>query len=41
VFFNNDPGGAAIVDATALAAKARGRGLDMTRSPAGLSSASR
>lgn len=33
VFFNNDPGGAAIVDASALAAIARRRGLDVTRTP--------
>jgi uncharacterized protein YecE (DUF72 family) len=33
VFFNNDPGGAAIVDAAALAAHARRRGLAITRSP--------
>jgi uncharacterized protein YecE (DUF72 family) len=33
VFFNNDPGGAAIVDAAALAVQARRRGLVITRSP--------
>jgi uncharacterized protein YecE (DUF72 family) len=33
VFFNNDPGGAAVVDATALAAQARHRGLPVTRVP--------
>lgn len=33
VYFNNDPGGAAIVDATAMAAQARQRGLPITRSP--------
>jgi uncharacterized protein YecE (DUF72 family) len=35
VFFNNDPGGAAITDATALAALARQRGMPVSRSPAG------
>jgi uncharacterized protein YecE (DUF72 family) len=35
VFFNNDPGGAAVVDAAALAAIARGRGLAVTRAPDG------
>jgi uncharacterized protein YecE (DUF72 family) len=33
VFFNNDPGGAAIVDAAALAAQARHRGMAVTRAP--------
>jgi uncharacterized protein YecE (DUF72 family) len=33
VFFNNDPGGAAIVDSAALAAQARRRGMAVTRSP--------
>ncbi len=35
VYFNNDPGGAAITDATVLAAQARRRGVAITRSPAG------
>jgi uncharacterized protein YecE (DUF72 family) len=34
VFFNNDPGGAALVDAAALAAQARRAGLTVSRSPA-------
>jgi uncharacterized protein YecE (DUF72 family) len=34
VFFNNDPGGAAVADATALAALARRRGVEVSRSPA-------
>jgi uncharacterized protein YecE (DUF72 family) len=34
VFFNNDPGGAAITDATALAAQAHRRALKISRSPA-------
>jgi uncharacterized protein YecE (DUF72 family) len=34
VFFNNDPGGAAVADATALAAMARRRGVEVSRSPA-------
>jgi uncharacterized protein YecE (DUF72 family) len=34
VFFNNDPGGAAVTDATALAAMARRRGVEVSRSPA-------
>ncbi|MEV4345632.1 DUF72 domain-containing protein [Actinoplanes sp. NPDC049596] len=33
VFFNNDPGGAAVIDAAALAAEADRRGLDRTRTP--------
>jgi uncharacterized protein YecE (DUF72 family) len=33
VFFNNDPGGAAVRDATALAAKARRRGVAVSRTP--------
>jgi uncharacterized protein YecE (DUF72 family) len=33
VFFNNDPGGAAVTDAAALAALARRRGLPVTRTP--------
>jgi uncharacterized protein YecE (DUF72 family) len=33
VFFNNDPGGAAVENAAALAALARRRGLDVTRTP--------
>jgi uncharacterized protein YecE (DUF72 family) len=33
VFFNNDPGGAAVVDASAMAALARRRGRDVTRTP--------
>jgi uncharacterized protein YecE (DUF72 family) len=33
VFFNNDPGGAAVIDAAAMAALARGRGLEVTRTP--------
>lgn len=34
VYFNNDPGGAAILDAAAFAAAARRLGLEVTRSPA-------
>ena len=34
VFFNNDPGGAAVTDAAALAARAHATGLDVTRAPA-------
>lgn len=34
VYFNNDPGGAAIRDAAALAAQAERRGLSITRHPA-------
>jgi uncharacterized protein YecE (DUF72 family) len=34
VFFNNDPGGAAVADATALVAMARRRGAEVSRSPA-------
>ncbi|WP_051807597.1 DUF72 domain-containing protein [Actinoplanes subtropicus] len=34
VFFNNDPGGAAVADATALAAMARRRGVEVSRHPA-------
>ena len=33
VYFNNDPGGAAIADASAFAALARRRGLSVTRTP--------
>jgi uncharacterized protein YecE (DUF72 family) len=33
VFFNNDPGGAALIDAAALARMARRRGLTVTRTP--------
>ena len=33
VYFNNDPGGAAVTDATAMAAQARRRGMDVTRTP--------
>jgi uncharacterized protein YecE (DUF72 family) len=33
VFFNNDPGGAAVRDAAAMAAQARHRGWDITRTP--------
>jgi uncharacterized protein YecE (DUF72 family) len=33
VYFNNDPGGAAIIDAAGMAAEARRRGLPITRSP--------
>ncbi|MFF5083830.1 DUF72 domain-containing protein [Actinoplanes sp. NPDC000266] len=33
VFFNNDPGGAAVIDAAALAAEADRRGLGRTRTP--------
>jgi uncharacterized protein YecE (DUF72 family) len=33
VFFNNDPGGAAVVDAAAMAAQARRRGIKVTRTP--------
>ncbi|SNY41772.1 DUF72 domain-containing protein [Paractinoplanes atraurantiacus] len=33
VFFNNDPGGAAVIDAAALAAEAGRRGLRRTRTP--------
>ncbi|GAB3978254.1 DUF72 domain-containing protein [Plantactinospora veratri] len=33
VYFNNDPGGAAIVDAAALAAIARRRGVPVSRTP--------
>jgi uncharacterized protein YecE (DUF72 family) len=33
VYFNNDPGGAAIVDATALASAAERRGIEVTRHP--------
>lgn len=33
VFFNNDPGGAAVTDAGALAASARRRGIAVTRTP--------
>lgn len=33
VYFNNDPGGAAIADASAFAARARRRGLAVSRAP--------
>jgi hypothetical protein len=33
VYFNNDPGGAAVTDAAAMAALARSRGLVVTRTP--------
>jgi uncharacterized protein YecE (DUF72 family) len=33
VFFNNDRGGAAVIDAAAMAALARRRGWDVTRTP--------
>jgi uncharacterized protein YecE (DUF72 family) len=33
VYFNNDPGGAAIADATAFAARARRQGLAVSRTP--------
>ena len=33
VYFNNDPGGAAVTDATTMAALARRRGIDVTRTP--------
>jgi uncharacterized protein YecE (DUF72 family) len=33
VFFNNDPGGAAVIDAAAMAKAARRRGLGVTRTP--------
>ncbi len=33
VYFNNDPGGAAVLDATAMAAQARRRGVEVTRTP--------
>jgi uncharacterized protein YecE (DUF72 family) len=33
VFFNNDPGGAAVIDAAVLAAEADRRGLRRTRTP--------
>jgi uncharacterized protein YecE (DUF72 family) len=33
VFFNNDPGGAAVIDAAAMARTARRRGFDVTRTP--------
>ena len=33
VFFNNDPGGAAVENAAAMAALARRRGFDVTRTP--------
>jgi uncharacterized protein YecE (DUF72 family) len=33
VFFNNDPGGAAVIDAVAFAKMARRRGCDVTRTP--------
>jgi uncharacterized protein YecE (DUF72 family) len=34
VYFNNDPGGAAVTDATAMIAMARRRGAEVSRSPA-------
>jgi uncharacterized protein YecE (DUF72 family) len=33
VFFNNDPGGAAVIDAAAFAGLARRRGIEVSRSP--------
>jgi len=33
VFFNNDPGGAAVIDAAAMARQARRRGFEVTRTP--------
>jgi uncharacterized protein YecE (DUF72 family) len=33
VYFNNDPGGAAVIDAAAMAAEARRRGIDVTHTP--------
>ncbi|GAB1641170.1 DUF72 domain-containing protein [Krasilnikovia sp. MM14-A1259] len=33
VYFNNDPGGAAVIDAAAMAAQARRRGIEVTRTP--------
>jgi uncharacterized protein YecE (DUF72 family) len=33
VFFNNDPGGAAVIDAAAMAGMARRRGWKVTRTP--------
>jgi uncharacterized protein YecE (DUF72 family) len=33
VYFNNDPGGAAVADAAAFAARARAQGLDVSRTP--------
>jgi uncharacterized protein YecE (DUF72 family) len=33
VFFNNDPGGAAVTDAAAMAALAHRRGIELTRTP--------
>ena len=33
VYFNNDPGGAAVPDAIAMAAQARRRGMRVTRTP--------
>lgn len=33
VYFNNDPGGAAVSDAVAMAAQARRRGVEVTRTP--------
>ncbi|GAB1691326.1 DUF72 domain-containing protein [Krasilnikovia sp. M28-CT-15] len=33
VYFNNDPGGAAVIDAAALARQAARRGLEVTRTP--------
>jgi hypothetical protein len=33
VYFNNDPGGAAIADASALAAQAHRRDLPVSRTP--------
>ncbi|WP_433382400.1 DUF72 domain-containing protein [Actinoplanes sp. CA-142083] len=34
VYFNNDPGGAAVTDATTMIAMARRRGVEVSRSPA-------
>jgi uncharacterized protein YecE (DUF72 family) len=33
VFFNNDPGGAAVIDASAMARTARRRGVEVSRTP--------
>jgi uncharacterized protein YecE (DUF72 family) len=33
VFFNNDPGGAAAIDAAAMAGTARRRGVRVSRTP--------
>jgi uncharacterized protein YecE (DUF72 family) len=41
VYFNNDPGGAALVDAAAFADRCRRHGLEVTRTPAVLAGAGR